>query len=886
MKFNFRKISAIASSILLAGMTMGVAAAAAYPNPFVVGGSADVAIVYGTGSGVNYLDLVQAGSIQANLQTYMGASTGTASTVTGEAAVLQSGSDRIYLSDQLGDGGVTQLTKDDLPTILADEIFDNGEDNDYSQRIEIGADTYATFTFSDSGADLVDPELIINLGRSTSNPIYNLIADFDAATDINGTDSIGENIVLFGKEYIIGSKTDGDEIQLLAGTLDITLNWGDTQTVTFEGESYEVTLDGIKDATPDEATVTVNGASATIAEGKTKKVAGVQVYADTVNYYGMESNPGMAIISLGANEIWLKHGDEVGIGSSKEGVDGTLVTLTPNDPNVDNSKLTQIKISVTADDSENDHLSIGDSFKDPVFGTIKLTFADLINGPDLSEGAVDSNINRKSIEVLRDSAAALQVKMTDSNGNTATLPFAYNKTDDIVLADKDGKVIAVVEGTNIDVDESYLILNSGGEYVAMGQVKTTNNDDRTKLDLTIKDLFTNDNIVDWDDKDLTDPQTFTYKGKTFTVTCTTAENGDTTIADTVTEKINVYPFIEIYSGYNHRVAFIEDTAEAVTDATGTDGQGDTPVKVTLPTGELWLDSYQTTTAHDTAAYSIDGGDNWVVLTSTEAKSMPVGTVDYVVTWTTGAGAFDIGIEVDQDTPTNVAQVNAGLLIVEDEDAAHGDVKEAIIIGTDDTGTADKKLEVQQLLFSSTELSEAFDADGLTGYIDKFGSYALMDTNGDQNLVEITMPKNQMYVEVYMSEEAASITAGVAAVTGGATQIGDILVKDTEVSSVSTKNLIVIGGSCINSAAATLVGGPYCGADWTTATGVGSGQFLLKGYTNPSIAPTKMALLVAGYEAADTVNAATYARTQAFDTSKEYLGTSATSATLVTTETTE
>jgi hypothetical protein len=43
----------------------------------------------------------------------------------------------------------------------------------------------------------------------------------------------------------------------------------------------------------------------------------------------------------------------------------------------------------------------------------------------------------------------------------------------------------------------------------------------------------------------------------------------------------------------------------------------------------------------------------------------------------------------------------------------------------------------------------------------------------------------------------------------------------------------------------------------------------------------MALLVAGYEAADTVNAATYLRTKTVDTSKEYLGTSATSATLVT-----
>ena len=67
MKNTFKKISAVVGSVLMVGMTMGVAAAANYPAPFVVGGSADAAIVYGTGVGVNPSDLVQAGYIQTNL---------------------------------------------------------------------------------------------------------------------------------------------------------------------------------------------------------------------------------------------------------------------------------------------------------------------------------------------------------------------------------------------------------------------------------------------------------------------------------------------------------------------------------------------------------------------------------------------------------------------------------------------------------------------------------------------------------------------------------------------------------------------------------------------------------------------------------------------------
>ena len=51
MKLNFKKISAIGASLLLTGMSIGLAAASAYPAPFIEGGAANVAIVYGTGAG-------------------------------------------------------------------------------------------------------------------------------------------------------------------------------------------------------------------------------------------------------------------------------------------------------------------------------------------------------------------------------------------------------------------------------------------------------------------------------------------------------------------------------------------------------------------------------------------------------------------------------------------------------------------------------------------------------------------------------------------------------------------------------------------------------------------------------------------------------------------
>ncbi|MDO8516773.1 MAG: hypothetical protein Q7S33_01490, partial [Nanoarchaeota archaeon] len=47
MKFNFKKIATVIGSVLMVGSTMGIAAASAYPAPFVQNGAASVAVVVG-----------------------------------------------------------------------------------------------------------------------------------------------------------------------------------------------------------------------------------------------------------------------------------------------------------------------------------------------------------------------------------------------------------------------------------------------------------------------------------------------------------------------------------------------------------------------------------------------------------------------------------------------------------------------------------------------------------------------------------------------------------------------------------------------------------------------------------------------------------------------
>jgi hypothetical protein len=175
---------------------------------------------------------------------------------------------------------------------------------------------------------------------------------------------------------------------------------------------------------------------------------------------------------------------------------------------------------------------------------------------------------------------------------------------------------------------------------------------------------------------------------------------------------------------------------------------------------------------------------------------------------------------------------------------------------------------------ATWSSDSYQQSGIT----RDGTYIKYNTQ-DNDKVEVFYPDNQMFADVLFTSAGAVVEAG--SVAGGTVKkLGSVSVSDAEVSSVSGKNLIVVGGSCVNSVAASLLGGALCGADFETKTTVGAGSFLIETFSRDG---GKVATLVAGYNADDTSNAAKYLTTKVVDTTvgKTYKGTSATTATLVT-----
>ncbi len=156
---------------------------------------------------------------------------------------------------------------------------------------------------------------------------------------------------------------------------------------------------------------------------------------------------------------------------------------------------------------------------------------------------------------------------------------------------------------------------------------------------------------------------------------------------------------------------------------------------------------------------------------------------------------------------------------------------------------------------------------------------LHDRTSNQYKATLTYYGDQVYANVYLTEVKAEVISSEP--KSPVKDIGSVYISDSEVNSVGSKNLIVVGGSCVNSYAAELVGGNFCGDNWEEKTGVGAGEFLIQTF---SLSNGKIAVLVAGYEAEDTINAVKALKTKSnnidLNSGKKYIGTSSTNVNLI------
>jgi len=894
MRFNFKKIAAIGTSILLTGMSMGFAAGATYPAPFVQNGVANVGIVYGANG---LADLAPAGVIQTDLGLKMGtASAGGEVTTSGEVVSLDTSQDRIWLNSSLNAVKST-FTKSDLPTVLADYTFSGDVTSKVTSTIKIPTSTAngensgkVIFAKQPSSSD--DPVIGVSLGTGqvgTQSPLYNASATM-SAVNFTHADSEGEEIELFGQSFTISSETDTSNIVLLKEAEKLDLNTASpSSTVTVDGSAYTVTLVTASDTV---ATVTVTnsaGVSQTkdVTEATSKRINGIDVAVTRASSSALESVGESASIIVGSQKVTLTSGAIVTIGEDDDPIDGTYAYIVGG-----TGAVTELAIAVFRPDSTHDVILPGESFVDPVFGNFKLDFA------GLSSPVAATDREMISVDAAGDDT--MTVKFTDEGGNEKLFDFAHNESGSWFLGDDSNYSISVMESENLSYASAkakYVVVGSEDYghllelYDAYNQTTGTGaiTNDRVKF----RDVFSAE-VYETTFSSTEGVGTIDVDGKRYSVSFTgTGEDAQVILkyptSESAAAEYVLFPTIQTKVG--SQVTLYEPQTITLANM---DGRGTVSTKIWLPDGDSYTGAVTTYTG-------VEGQANWTIGgvtldTSTNSTghangnwvTLPVGEFVYNFTSIGTKNTTKVYLVNPEVNGSSIDQ--PALLVYEGKDdnsEYHGVV---IDLETNPGGTSDNGAGVGDVLFSSTEnyhaaATWASNSD-ITQDIDWFGALTTLDAgDSDQKALTLSLPTSQVYAQLYFGDASATVTGG----SGTGTPLGNVLYKDNEVSSVSTKNLIIVGGSCVNTAAAALVGGNKCGADWTAATkgandsGVGSGQFLIQSFGSSTLT-SKIAVLVAGYEAADTVNAATYLTTQKPDVTagKKWIGTASNSATLQTT----
>ena len=798
----------------MAGLTMGTAMAANYPDPFVSGGTANAAIVYGTGSGVSTLDVVESGNIQTNLAT--GVTTGGTTTVEG-GYQFEKVSTKYHLGDVITTVIASSLDEDELPDLLTDgKYLDNDNDEiDYTQKITMDAASQLTM-FEDNDYKEDTPTVGFKIASGATILTYKLsFSDTLLVNDMPTTE-----LPIMGKDYYVLSNTT-TTIVLLDSAEEATLAEGESITIA----GHTVSLDFISSS---EVKLNVDGEttnSLTETGTNTFKLAdGSYVGIKDITAQDYQGGIKKVEFSIGTGKLKLTDGD-VDVQINDETISGLESDYTQL-----KGVISDIEIAWKAD---NDLFITEDSsITMPGFEVVSMSYTGLTYPAEetieVKQGG-DTYVTLENFP-LKDGAADINI----------IYGVAADKTFNQLGKDADNRLVTNRSNLNITFDqdtEDYFVLSwSDGSDAESYLCRFTN---------FVLDGTTNKTDFQY------------YKAGVWTSKKTGAKSGDTISLGNA----------EIKIGSGDTLGGLNRAEKNITVANNSKNTNfntlysEEGMAVYLP----WIND--TATNQTDAVYTSDtlacaGRTNAYAVGELYTGVITYNTTATAWTTTTGCPSFVLKM-VEEDKSENKAGTSG----------TAGTEYDVINVTLGWDGSTIAEAEVSSISGTSATSTEIGDTDVWRDF-----TYSPLATeilfnkpSSGQKSVKIMYHGDEVAAGVLLSSSAAVTTVGV--------DSGVVLVKDTEVSEVDTKNLIVVGGSCINSAAATLVGGAYCGSAWTTATDIGSGQFLIKSYASSSLT-SKIALLVAGYEAADTVNAATYLRTQTVDTSKEYKGTSSTSATLV------
>jgi hypothetical protein len=813
------------------GSTLGFAAASTYPSPFVSGGVANVGIVVGANA-PGGLDAIAGVSIGAALANELASQTtsGGGSTVTsGEGVNLKTPSRNLYYGESINSARQV-LTEAELPNILADGTFSDltGTSYTYSQTVVLG-DTVTTF---DTNSVIDDPEFYLDIGTTATDPLYNYTLSLNKNLNVSDSTNVqGQKINILGVDYIIGADSTNTTLYLDGSGETVIVSQGEPKTITVDGTEHQIELVAATSSTG--ARISVDGTTKQVTEtGRYNFPGDLVVYIKDVTYQEYAGGLQQVELIIGANSIKLIDGQPVKYGSDlTTNIKGTLVDISATG---ENGMISGFTVQIAGKTSKTDFITLDMPFVDPVFNGLSVQFGGVEPAlDDESRGRimVDTDLKETASVTFKTAKMAADDEpvefMYAYDNNTATSGVSPLLAHEEVRLDE-GRMW-VFEGQNAK-ENDYIVINQGdsGTILQVGDLSNCDVDNTQAEDITFTDAITGDTstvTLTNSTGGFTKSAITLFGGTGYTIWCAGDGSSLNITWDGSTAR-TLFPRIKLKDG--GWLAFLTETT--VANATS----------VLLPDGLTTLATSGTTVSNETATYTPQG-IKWLTENS-------AGSVKFY------------GAEIGGTYCEFNSSKGPAVLFIEPkkwDDSTYGD---AICIPMTTAGTTTVEIAIDTPLLNGTNSGwSTLDSDSdISQIVDKYGTL-ISKTSGESNEngeMVISYPSSQMVMNVLVTEEGASLD-------GSETDVGELGTKvyeDTEIANIQDRNLIVVGGSCINTVAANLLGGSYCESAFTTATGVGPDQFLIKVFNSP-YTTGRVAMLVAGYEAADTAKAADYVKNE-------------------------
>ncbi len=776
MKFSFKKIASVIATTALLGSTLGFAAAATYPAPFVSDGAGNGAIV--VGSTAHASDTTKAVELGTSLSAMV---TKTTTTTSGEATggdsyLLKKPSNNINLGDTITSVFGSTVTYDHLTDLLAKGTYrDNvNADHDYEQKITMGSNLQLLH-WQDSDYD-EDETPTIGINISSGEPVMNYTLDFISNPDWLENTLESSDIKILGKDYYIleitnSSNTD-HKLTLLDAANTINLNEGETKTVTIGDKTYEVKINFISTS---QVKLEVNGEiTSVLANGDTYKLKDdTYLGVKEILARDVQGHLGIVEFSIGSGKLELINGQTV------EFNDDSVMEITSY-VSVSSGDLDSITLEWKPEDGI--FLTPESELVMPGFESVKFTMSDLVE----SEGEVIT------VEGAGGTSNGYIVLKTPIKNADINLPLLYanasgefvglgkdathklvtsNETEGVVFNVSDGADAMIVSWASTTDYESYLI--------DIDSISYSDGINQTTVKVKNKDSWT-----EYKDKRIGDSVNLGSLSLTIDNIVRTGSKGSVTFNGS--------------SGTSFNKLYTEGG-----------------LRIDLP----WLQGTKAS-EFDNNSSTLGNGEM---------------SFNYDVNLTAGHGPDTFYLYMDEANKDGTLGAGTEFYVTIDD-------------------KSDNSIEVSAVSTGSQNLEESDDNDNTVSRVqsDLATKVRHIGASDSQREAEITYYGEEVYAEIYVAASSVSITPGE-----GST--GSIkVVKDSEVDSVKGLNLIVVGGSCVNTVAAELLGSetPVCGDDFTAKTQVGAGQYLIKVYNSPYATADsgRIAMLVAGYNAPDTENA--------------------------------